>query len=227
MTQTSISYFEDYEAVTSGDYSYHRGAALFVEGATGPSFRDSLFRRVDGNALFFSNFVRNASVLNSEFAFTGNDGITMIGSTEQIDGTGGDQPRFSTISQNLLHEIGVYQKQATPIWQSLACASNISNNVVFNVRLPQKQCTRARVPGFHGLVAHRVVSVHYSGQVPRAAINFNDGASTPRYARSRSPQKSGVQAVTLPGSPGYALHPSERVALVQMDRPHPRANPAK
>ena len=111
VTQTRVTYFEDYEAVTSGDYTYHRGAAVFVEGAVAPTIRDCRFVRVDGNAVFLSNFVRNASITDSEFAFTGDNGITMIGSTDRIDGTSGNQPRYSTIAGNLLREIGQYQKQ--------------------------------------------------------------------------------------------------------------------
>ena len=136
VTQTATTYFEDYEAVTSGDYSYHRGAAVFVEGAVAPRVHDCAFVRVDGNALFLSKYVRNASVTASEFAYTGDNGVTMIGTTaagaKGVDGTDGEHPRWSTVSGNLLREIGVYQKQATPVWQSIACGSNISSNVIMN-----------------------------------------------------------------------------------------------
>ena len=36
----------------------------------------------------------------------------------------------------------------------------------------------------------------------------------------RSPHNLGFQTVILPGSPGYALHPSAQVPLVRMDRAH-------
>ena len=36
----------------------------------------------------------------------------MIGSTQEVDGTGGNQPRYSTITGNLLHEIGMHVQKS-------------------------------------------------------------------------------------------------------------------
>ena len=132
ITQAAVTYFEDYEARISGDYSFHRGAAVFVEGAVSPQVLRCNFTRTDGNALFFSNYVRYALVADSEFSFTGDNGITIIGTTQGIDGTDGNHPRNTTITRNILREIGMYQMQATPMWQSIACASTYTNNIVFN-----------------------------------------------------------------------------------------------
>merc|ERR1711988_308792 len=65
------------------------------------------------------------------------------GETQQYDATGGEQPRFTTVVGNFVHELGIYEKQSSAWGQAKACLSTLEGNIFFNM--------------------------------PRAAINFNDG----------------------------------------------------
>ena len=43
----------------------------------------------------------------------GENGVAMRGSTDWVDGRGGNQPRFNTIDGNLIHHLGLYTKDIT------------------------------------------------------------------------------------------------------------------
>ena len=61
------------------------------------------------------------------------------------DATDGNQPRFSKILYNFVHELGIWEKQSSFYFQAKSCQNIIKgNNIIF----------------FNG---------------PRAGINFNDG----------------------------------------------------
>lgn len=49
-----------------------------------------------------------------------------------IDGTGGEQPRFTTIAGNIIHELGHYQKQSSMVFQAQSCQTTITNNIFYN-----------------------------------------------------------------------------------------------
>lgn len=49
-----------------------------------------------------------------------------------IDGTGGEQPRFTTISGNIIHELGHYQKQSSMMFQAQSCQTTLKNNIFYN-----------------------------------------------------------------------------------------------
>ena len=65
------------------------------------------------------------------------------GDTQDWDATGGNQPRGTTLSGNLIGELGIWEKQSSFWFQAKSCQNVLKDNVVFNL--------------------------------PRAAINFNDG----------------------------------------------------
>jgi len=54
------------------------------------------------------------------------------GYAEGIDGTGGNQPRFTTITGNLVHEMGNFEKQSSPWFQAISCQTTLSKNIMFN-----------------------------------------------------------------------------------------------
>jgi hypothetical protein len=48
------------------------------------------------------------------------------------DGRAGEQPIGTTISNNLVREIGVWQKQSSMWFQAVTAQTNLVNNVHFN-----------------------------------------------------------------------------------------------
>ena len=131
-TQTEPTYFESYEVPSGGDWSIHRGGAVFVEGVDGFTMQNCLFDSPGGNGLFLSNYIRNAVIEANEFRYVGESAMAVVGSTDLIDGLSGSQPRGTKIISNLVHESGIFGKQTSPYMQSLACETELIGNVFFN-----------------------------------------------------------------------------------------------
>ena len=129
---SATTFLESYEVPSGGDWSIHRGGAVFVEQVDGFLLQNCFFDSPGGNGVFLSNYVRNAVIEGNEFVYTGDSAIAAIGSTELIDGTAGTQPRGTKILGNFAHETGIYGKQTSAYVQALACQTEIVGNVFFN-----------------------------------------------------------------------------------------------
>ncbi len=95
---TAPNYMGPHGTPSGGDWAVGRSAAVFFEGAVGANIDGCLFTTLDGNALFFSGYNRNASVTNSEFVSVGETAVAQWGYTEGsgvpgmgFDGTDGNQ----------------------------------------------------------------------------------------------------------------------------------------
>lgn len=130
--ETSSTFLESYEVPSGGDWAIHRNGALFIEGGENIVVDSCLFTNIGGNALFLSNYIRDAVISNNEFVWIGDSAIAAIGSSKLIDGTDGNQPRGTKILNNLVHEIGIFGKQTAAYVQSLACETLVKGNVFFN-----------------------------------------------------------------------------------------------
>ena len=130
---TAPTFMKDYEATLSGgDWSIHRSAAVYVEGAENFVIKNCTFDSPGGNALMLSNYIRSSVVEANEFVWVGDSAIVLLGSTNLIDGTSGDQPRGTKILGNIVHENGIFGKQTAAFMQSMACQSELRGNVFFN-----------------------------------------------------------------------------------------------
>ena len=132
LAHTAATYLSSYEVPSGGDWSVHRGAAVFIEGAEHVLVQNCLFDSPGGNGLFLSNYIRDAVIEGNEFVWVGDNAIVAVGSANLIDGTNGNQPRGTKILGNLVHEIGIYGKQVCACVQSVACQTMLVGNVFFN-----------------------------------------------------------------------------------------------
>ena len=135
---------------SGGDWAVGRSAALFFEGTVGALIDGCLLTALDGNAVFFSGYTRNATVQRSEFVGIGETAISQWGYTDGspvpgmgFDATAGNQPRGTNVLYNLVHEVGLWTKQNSFYFQSESFGNIIHGNVAYNG--------------------------------PRAGINFDDG----------------------------------------------------
>ena len=132
LAHTATTFLKPYEVPSGGDWAIHRDGAIFVEGVDGFLLQNCLFDAPGGNGLFLSNYVRNAVIEGNEFIYTGDSAIAAVGTAQLIDGTAGNQPRGTKIIGNLMHEIGIFGKQTSAYFQSLACETQFMGNVFFN-----------------------------------------------------------------------------------------------
>lgn len=62
----------------------------------------------------------------------GDSAMVAWGYTNGIDGTDGEQPRFTKVIGNLIHELGHFTKQASAWFQAKTAQTLIQNNIIFN-----------------------------------------------------------------------------------------------
>jgi len=148
---TAYTYLDPHGMPSGGDWALQRTAAVFLQGTENSVIEDSVFSRLDGNALMLSAYNRGAVIQRNEFAWIGDTAIAQWGNTVGVpevpgmgwDGTTGDQPRGTQILYNFVHELGIWEKQSSFYFQAKSAQTQLFGNIFFNG--------------------------------PRAGINFNDG----------------------------------------------------
>ena len=106
------TYLESYEAVSGGDWSFHRGGAVHIENASTTSIEGCSFPAAGGNAVLLNGFVRNATILDSDFTKSGDSAIVALGYANGIDGTDGRQPRGTRVKGCIMDNVGIFGKQS-------------------------------------------------------------------------------------------------------------------
>ena len=130
---TPNNFLRRYEAPSGGDYTVHRGAALFLQGTERVVIEDCTFTHLGSNALFVSNYNVNTTIAYNSFRWLGESAIVLQGESAGIDGVSNiNQPTGTHIEGNIARDFSVYVKQGDAIFQSLARASVWAGNVAFN-----------------------------------------------------------------------------------------------
>ena len=57
----------------------------------------------------------------------------VVSRAQEWDGRGGDQPRFTHIANNYVHEIAFFEKQSSFYFMAKTEQANVTNNIVFNI----------------------------------------------------------------------------------------------
>lgn len=130
---SAATFMSEWSAPSGGDWSLHRGGAVFLENTTDIVIRRSTFRRLDGNALFLSRRNRNVIIEKNIFEWLGENAIATWGETEKYDATDGNQPHGTMVYHNVMRELGIYEKQSSALAQAKAALSDVRNNIMFNM----------------------------------------------------------------------------------------------
>ena len=128
----AYTYLERWGVPSGGDWSLYHGAALDIHGAHNVTIANSRFERLDNNAILLSGYTRAVNIVDNEASWLGANFAAAWGDTVLNDGTAGNQPRGTTLSGNLVREIGIYEKQSSAWFQAKACLTNITGNLFFN-----------------------------------------------------------------------------------------------
>eukprot|EP01060_Flectonema_neradi_P007662 TRINITY_DN15378_c0_g3_i1.p1 TRINITY_DN15378_c0_g3~~TRINITY_DN15378_c0_g3_i1.p1 ORF type:complete len:862 (+),score=209.17 TRINITY_DN15378_c0_g3_i1:48-2588(+) len=127
----AYTFMDDWAAPSGGDWSIHRGGALFLENVESCTIRSCTFKRLDGNALFLSRKALNTVVDKNEFVWIGDGAMATWGDSDNWTPT--NYPDNSTITNNRIHEIGLYEKQSSAWGQNKAANTYLFNNQMFNM----------------------------------------------------------------------------------------------
>jgi hypothetical protein len=130
---TNVDYFLPYEVVSGGDWSFHRGGMLYMEGTVASQILSCTFWSPGGNALMISGFNRQMNVTGNHFAYTGSSAIVSAGLIAgRIDAGAPEYPEGTVIEGNLMREIAVYVQQSGSYYAGLSANVTLRGNVVFN-----------------------------------------------------------------------------------------------
>lgn len=152
LTQTIRTFMEKYEPLLRSDWTIYRGAAIFFEGAANCALKNCNLHNLGGNAVFFSNYNRNCEVSGSHFTNIGASALCFVGDpnavrspsfeyhsfvpTGQIDRTPGPKsnnyPADCRVHDNLIHKIGLFEKQITGVELSMCQSIIISHNTIYD-----------------------------------------------------------------------------------------------
>ena len=132
VTQTRVTYLEQFQVPSGGDWSVHRGASLFIQDAENVTVASMRFDQTGGNAMLLSNHVAGSTLADNEIVFSGDSAIVSLGSTSLIDGSAPTYPNGNVIARNHAHETGVYTKQTSCYAHQLSANASIVDNVCYN-----------------------------------------------------------------------------------------------
>lgn len=151
-TQTDRTFMEPYEPLLRSDWTIYRGGAILLEGTENCHLINCDFHHLGGNAVFFSKYNRRSSVSGSHFYQVGASAICWVGSPDavrspafeygksvpvpEIDRALGpktpDYPAHCSAFDNLIHHIGLFEKQTTGIELSMCQYITVSHNSIYH-----------------------------------------------------------------------------------------------
>jgi len=133
IAHTVSTFLKRYEAPSLGDWTIHRGGAVFFEGAEECSVEMCYFDAVGGNGVFINNHNRHVKVYGNKLTEAGDSAVCLVGSESMVQGTNHPVPTENVISNNLIHDCGVFGKQIAGVFMSVTLRNTISHNLIYSL----------------------------------------------------------------------------------------------
>ena len=133
IAHTASTFLNLYEAPSRGDWTIHRGGAIFLQGAEHCAVEECYFDAVGGNALFLNGYNRGNRIYGNRFTEAGDSAICLVGSAASIQGTSRPLPSENLISNNLIHDCGIFGKQVAGVFLSISETNVVSHNLIYNM----------------------------------------------------------------------------------------------
>ncbi len=150
-SHAATTFMDEYEIPSTGDWGIHRGGSVFLEGAEDCAIEECFFDAVGGNAVFINNHNRRIKLYGNRFSDIGESAICLAGKSN-IDATkvwtcplcgdkrmwdyfpdSKDYPAECLISNNLIHNIGVFGKQSAGVFIAMSMKNTISHNHIHHI----------------------------------------------------------------------------------------------
>jgi hypothetical protein len=130
---TTTTFMEPYEIPSLSDWAIHRGGTIFFQGAHHCTIKDCFFDAIGGNAVFMNEHNRDNLVTGCKFTESGDSAICFVGSLERTVGTQRSFPYECAVTNNLIHDCGVYGKQIAGVYISRAKRIRAAHNEIYNM----------------------------------------------------------------------------------------------
>ncbi|MBS1936145.1 MAG: right-handed parallel beta-helix repeat-containing protein, partial [Bacteroidetes bacterium] len=146
------SFMETKEPLLRSDWTIYRGAAVLFDGTENCKISGCNFTGIGGNAIMLSNYNKQDTISGCEIAYIGANAVCFIGDTravratysnyndnisyDQLDKTPGpgtnNYPQSCVVNDNLMHNLGEIEKQATGVEIEAAASITVSHNSIYN-----------------------------------------------------------------------------------------------
>ena len=151
-TGTKRVLFEKYEPMLRSDWMIYREASITMDGTKDCKISDCDFFQLGANAIMVTGFNKNISITGNHIRQIGSSAICFVGEIsavrspafnydqslpyENIDQTAGPKnnlyPSDCLVYDNLIHDIGRIEKQATGVEISMSQNITVKNNAIYN-----------------------------------------------------------------------------------------------
>jgi hypothetical protein len=149
-TQTHRTLFTGhFEGLLRGDYCIVRAGTVFIQDAENITIKHCFFDQIGGNGVFMNAYNRNNRVYNCEFVDAGASCVLTVGLMSAVrtpstwqqgvnpiaDNTPGpltqDYPENIVVDNNLMKNLGVFEKQTTGVFISMSHKVTVRHNTIF------------------------------------------------------------------------------------------------
>lgn len=76
---------------------------------------------------------RDVTIEQNVFEWLGENAVATKGDSEKWDARSGEQPRGTLMKQNLIHDLGIYEKQSSGWGHNKACLATVTENIMYNL----------------------------------------------------------------------------------------------
>ncbi len=152
-THNERTFMETKEPLLRSDWTFYRGGALLFDGAENCKVTDCVFEGLGGNAIVFSHYNKKNSVTGCHIYHIGANAVAFVGHMNavrspsfsyesyvpyaEMDKRPGPKnnnyPRECLVDNNLFHDLGQIEKQATGVQIEVASQITVSRNSIYNL----------------------------------------------------------------------------------------------
>lgn len=145
------SFMDTKEPLLRSDWTIYRGGVILMDGTEHCRISDCIFEGIGGNAIMVSNYNKYDTITSCHIYNTGANAVCFIGDTkavrspsygyenfvpyETLDKTPGplnnNFPQNCIVTDNLFHDIGDIEKQATGVQIQVAAEITVSHNSIY------------------------------------------------------------------------------------------------
>ncbi|TXK83784.1 right-handed parallel beta-helix repeat-containing protein [Paenibacillus sp. N3.4] len=133
IAHTETTFLEAYEAPSLGDWTIHRGGAVYFEGSEHCVVEHCFFDAVGGNAIFLSNYNLGNILYGNKITEAGESGVCIVGSKHLTLGSNHAYSSKIEVCNNLIHDIGTFGKQTAGVFMSVSKENTVSHNHICHV----------------------------------------------------------------------------------------------
>ncbi len=193
LAHTRYTFMKTKAVPSGGDWRVYRGGAVLLEGTENCSLRDCRFDRLGGNGVFIKDYNRDAQVTGCEFVKTGASAVLIeghesalrsrwahswgwpeseVGEVPQVNGRAFDRISLAELPVEMLDgNHPLVDRAPGPANTNYPARCLIQDNLMHGLGTVEKQIAGVFISKAQDItISHNTIY-----EVPRAAININDG----------------------------------------------------